>query len=326
MRKIYNDIDEKNKYISLICKSLESDIKNLASGSVQKFIRAKYLENFNIPIPTTDAAIKSWVDKISKPFDEKNSKENRIKELEEQVQTRIKEITENEDCDELELGSICQIKSGKRLPKSNALMDHKTQNPYLRIVDMQNRSINLNSIKYIDDLTKQQISKYIITDKDIYVSIAGTTGLVGIIPKELNNANLTENAVRLILKNYSKNMQHFLMYNLFYNATELFLSNTFKTTIPKLSIERLSAIKIPIPKDQTLITALNPLFLEIEKLQDEVKQAETLYKQYLDELGNAAIKKDSSIPTTPAIPNLQGTAKNQESRIFAAKRKAATTT
>ena len=136
---------------------LENYFKSMASGSVQKFLRAKQLISLDIPIPTTDACIKFWVDKISKPFDEKNSKENRIKELEEQVQTRIKEITENEDCDELELGSICQIKSGKRLPKSNALMDHKTQNPYLRIVDMQNRSINLNSIKYIDDLTKQQI-------------------------------------------------------------------------------------------------------------------------------------------------------------------------
>ena len=61
-------------------------------GSTIKHLKKDMLINFNIPIPTSDDQIQYWVNKISKPYDEKITKEKRVKELEEEIQNRIKEI------------------------------------------------------------------------------------------------------------------------------------------------------------------------------------------------------------------------------------------
>ena len=71
-----------NKWIFIYCKSQEEFFMNSCKGSVQKFIRAKQFEDLQIPIPKSEDKITEWVDKISKPYDEKNNKQNKIKELE----------------------------------------------------------------------------------------------------------------------------------------------------------------------------------------------------------------------------------------------------
>jgi hypothetical protein len=51
----------------------------------------------------------------------------------------------------------------------------------------------------------------------------------------------------------------------------------------------LKQIKIKIPKDKSLITALEPLFNEVEKLEELIKNDEKLFKEYLEELAKDAI-------------------------------------
>ena len=91
-----------NKWIFIYCKSQEEFFMNSCKGSVQKFIRAKQFEDLQIPIPKSKDKITEWVNKISKPYDEKNNKQNKIKELETYIQNKIKDITDNEECDEVE--------------------------------------------------------------------------------------------------------------------------------------------------------------------------------------------------------------------------------
>ncbi len=83
------------------------------------------------------------------------------------------------------------IKGGKRLPSGRSLLNDKTNHPYLRIVDMKNNTIIDDDIHYISEDVFAKIKQYIITDKDLYITIAGTIGNVGIIPSKYNNANLT---------------------------------------------------------------------------------------------------------------------------------------
>ena len=49
-------------------------------------------------------------------------------------------------------------------------------------------------------------------------------------------------------------------------------------------------IKIPVP-DKKLITEIEPKFAQIEKLKLDIKDAENRLEQYIEELGNEAIKK-----------------------------------
>ena len=266
------------KYINYHMLTNEFQINlltNITSGSIQKNLNMNLFKNLLLPIPTTDQSILQWVDKISKPFDEKNTKAKRIKELEEQVQTRIKEITENEDCDEVELGSLCQIKTGKLLSKNDAITGD------FNVYGGGGVSFTHNTFN--------------CQGFNILISRVGTNNVLIINEKFY----LTDNGYVLEYKNelYRK----FISYYIFNNKD--IISNIGNGSNQKvISKSKLSLVKIPIPKDQTLITALEPTFLEIEKLQDEVKLAEALYKQYLDELGTSAIKKDSSVPPTTSTP------------------------
>jgi restriction endonuclease S subunit len=97
------------------------------------------------------------------------------------------------------LESLCSIKGGKRLPAGTDFSPTKTAFPYIRVTDFTNGTIRTSQLKYLDEETQKQIARYIINRDDIYISIAGSIGIVGTIPAELDGANLTENAARLIL-------------------------------------------------------------------------------------------------------------------------------
>ena len=94
------------------------------------------------------------------------------------------------------IGDIAQAKGGKRLPKGMGVQDEETGHPYLRVVDFGPDGIDRSEIKFITDEAFEYVSRYIITKDDIYVSIAGTIGRVGIVPDDLSGANLTENAAQ----------------------------------------------------------------------------------------------------------------------------------
>ena len=156
-------------------------------------------------------------------------------------------IIYNNDVEIKTLGEICKYKSGKRLPEGHKLQNDKTPYPYIRISDIDKNSISLNNIKYLSQKTKDIINKYIITINDIYITIAGTIGLIGIIPLELDGANLTENAISISIINNNEILQKYLLYNLQYSQQDELKKNTLGVSIPKLSIERLMTLKIPIP-------------------------------------------------------------------------------
>ena len=82
------------------------------TGSTLKHLSKDYLSNLKVPFPKSKQKITEWVNKISKPYDKKNKNEELIMKLEEQIKNKIKDIGENEDCDDIELGSICQLKDG----------------------------------------------------------------------------------------------------------------------------------------------------------------------------------------------------------------------
>ena len=73
------------------------------NGSVLKNLSKTYLNDLKIPIPQSGQKITEWVEKISRTDDEKLLKEARFTEIEAQVQQRIQEITEHEECEEVEI-------------------------------------------------------------------------------------------------------------------------------------------------------------------------------------------------------------------------------
>ena len=92
---------------------------------------------------------------------------------------------------DVRIGDIADVRGGKCLPKGTSVKNKPTAYPYLRIVDFDEYGINKSNIKFIEEQVQQQISRYRIYEQDIYISIAGTIGRVGIPKSEDRQVNLT---------------------------------------------------------------------------------------------------------------------------------------
>ena len=143
------------------------------------------------------------------------------------------------------LGELCSIKGGKRLPKGKSFADTITPHIYIRVTDMKDHTVLLSSLKYIDEDVYAEIKNYTISSNDLYLTIAGTIGDVGLVPAELDGANLTENAAKLTDIKCSK---QYLMYVLMSSiAQDHFCSRFHQVAQPKLSLETASSTLIPLP-------------------------------------------------------------------------------
>jgi type I restriction enzyme S subunit len=173
---------------------------------------------------------------------------------------------------------FADIKGGKRLPKGKSLLDTKTEYPYIRVTDFNdNGSVDIESIKYLDKDVQEQIKRYIITTKDVYISIAGTIGKTGIISEKLNNANLTENAARLVFKpNFQINNRFIYYFTLSDNFKDQIGLATKTVAQPKLALTRLAEVELPIPtldiqnREVLIFDELSKKFQEI-KIQQQSK-------------------------------------------------------
>ena len=81
---------------------------------------------------------------------------------------------------------------------------------------MKNGTISENDIHYIDNDMYEKIKNYTISKNDLYITIAGTIGEVGVVPERFDNMNLTENAAKFVFNNSLINkywLKYFLISN-----------------------------------------------------------------------------------------------------------------
>lgn len=114
-----------------------------------------------------------------------------------------------EDWNQVSVGELAKVKGGKRLPKGHSLIDSPTPHPYIRVADLLPGKVNGANIKFVPEKVFRPIQNYRIYENDLFISVAGTLGLVGAIPSYLDGANLTENADRVTDIECNR---HYLMY------------------------------------------------------------------------------------------------------------------
>jgi len=173
------------------------------------------------------------------------------------------------------LGEVAEIKGGKRVPKGYSLEEKNNGFPYITVSDMENGTISLSKIRYVPLSVVETIKNYKISTNDIYISVAGTLGLVGIIPKDLENANLTENANKIT--NLKCDQQYLLQYLKTDRLMKLVENVSTIGAQPKLAIYAINAFSVPLPSllEQTKIA--NFLFafdVKIDHCNTQIKKTE----------------------------------------------------
>jgi len=261
------------KYFYYIIPELQKYF--ITNGSTISWLNKTNILNLQLPIPKSEQKIKEWVDKISEPYDKKNKNEKLIKKLEEQVRDTIKDICENEDCDEVELGSLCDI-NNKKIIRYDTSYGKETGN-----------------YKFHTGATdgKYFIDKYNIDKYTIILNKTNGSGKCNIfLDKNISCAKQT-----YICQSINNELETQYIYYYLFDKKDKLEVGYIGACHKNLSSDFLNKFKIKIPKDKQLIKDLEPLFQEIEKLQTEMKKAETQYKELIKELSEEAIPSNKQL-------------------------------
>ena len=202
-------------------------------------------------------------------------KKKLIKEGKIKKEKPLPEITEDEipfdipvDWIWIKLGEIVSVLGGKRIPAGRTLTADNTGYKYIRVSDMKNGSVLAENLLYVPTDIYPSISRYVIHKEDVYITVAGTIGRVGKIPPEVDGANLTENADRLV---FSSIDQDWLIKCLESSLVQQqIIDATTKVGQPKLAIKRIQELLIPLPpltEQKRIVAKLEEILPLCERLK-----------------------------------------------------------
>lgn len=287
MKAIPNDSFLTKDYLFSFLQS--SPIQNYIIGLSQRAagqtgVNKTALENYHIPIPPQSEQ-KRIVEKLDALLTRIDTAIEHLQEsvalksslLQSALDGQFATITER-----MTIDSLAEVKGGKRLPQGEKLSDDVTEHPYIRVADFTDKgTIDLSDIKYISKEIHAQIKRYVISKDDLYISIAGTIGKTGFVPSELDGANLTENAAKLVIKDKRKldlNYLYFFTLTLDFSAQAGLATKTVAQ--PKLALTRLSKIEIPICS----IEEQKILAETIEEFKGKIHKAEDMLLTKIEDL------------------------------------------
>jgi type I restriction enzyme S subunit len=165
---------------------------------------------------------------------------------------------------------VADVKGGKRLPIGKSLSDLPTPHPYIRVADVYMGGVSMNEIKFVPEDAFPPIKNYRIFKEDLFITVAGTLGVVGKIPVELDGANLTENADKLTRIKCNKD---FLLYVL----TSPIIQDLIETegtlgAQPKLALTRIKKFSIPLPRTIEEQQAIAEVLIDTDALITSLDQ------------------------------------------------------
>lgn len=168
----------------------------------------------------------------------------------------------------IKLGEVVSVLGGKRIPAGRTLTADNTGYKYIRVSDMKNGSVLTENLLYVPTDIYPSISRYVIHKEDVYITVAGTIGRVGKIPPEIDGANLTENADRLV---FSIIDQDWLIKCLESSLVQQqIIDATTKVGQPKLAIKRIQELLIPLPplaEQKRIVAKLEEILPLCERLK-----------------------------------------------------------
>ena len=144
------------------------------------------------------------------------------------------------------IDEVCDVLSGKRIPKGETFSPRPTEYRYITVSDMGEKYVSSDALQFITSHTEKQITRYKVRNGDIIISVAGTLGKLNIITPDLDGVNLTENCDRFtnfrgINPEY---LYHVLSSDLIQSQIE---ASKTKNGQPKLALERIRNFVVPVP-------------------------------------------------------------------------------
>ena len=193
------------------------------------------------------------------------------------------------------LGSISDVKGGKRLPKRHSLINIPNSHPYIKVKDMApDKLLKLtDNFEYIENETFNEISQYIVNKGDLIISIVGTIGLTNIIEYSLDNANLTENCAKItnLKKGYNVDYIYYFLNSKI--GQNLIQESTVGAVQKKLPIKNIRDLNIPFPDfdiQNKIVDLLSTIDKKIENCKSINKNlfelSNVIYSDFIKSMDN----------------------------------------
>ena len=287
-------------YLYYLLQKKEEEFKGMGQTGTQANLNTNIVGSTLIAIPTIkeQKKIASILSTVDKQIDNVDALIEKNKELKKGLmqtlltkgightkfkKTEIGEIPEEWEVKKVE--DICEVKGGKRLPKGYQLEDEDNAFPYIRVADMYMGGIKQDDIKYVPRDIVDKIKNYKISKDDLFISVAGTLGIVGQVPDELDGANLTENADKLCNIQINKlYLMKVLQSKIIQSIIE---AEQTKSAQPKLALTRIKEFLIPIPSDREQVKIASILVEVDEKInvyENKKNKLEMLKKGLMQKL------------------------------------------
>ena len=271
-----------NEFLSFMVNYL--NIQPFIGGDARGKLTKAILEQLGIPLPPLpeQKKIAHILSTVQRAIEEQERIIQTTTELKKALMNKLfTEGLRNESQKQTQIGpvpkswqvttidDVTEVKGGKRLSQGDKLVEQDTGFPYIRVTDFNEFSVDVRGLLFLTEKAQRQISRYIINRDDVYISIAGSIGITGMIPPELDGANLTENAARLIAKDSAQLYPRFLMYWLASHHCQAEIkAQTVKNAQPKLALARIKSLKIPLPSPDEQIEIAGLLDLAGRKTSD----------------------------------------------------------
>ena len=264
-------------------------VEQTATGSTRKRIGLDNLKNLPFVVPKVEeqrkiANVLSSIDELitvqSRKLEAlKAHKKGLLQHLfpaegETVPKLRFPEFRDAREWEHKPLRELSDVKGGKRIPKGSTLKTEKTDFPYIRVSDMYMGGVDTSSVLYISKDIEKTIKRYKISKDDLFITVAGTIGIVGEIPDELHNANLTENANKIVIKAVVK--KYLMQFLVSEAAQNLIISSITNNAQPKLALERIRSFQIPVPSPEEQQKIANCLTSIDELITVQAQKLDTL--------------------------------------------------
>lgn len=272
--------NENTDYLFLyyLLKYNKETIEHMGSGTTFKEVSGNTMKGIHVKVPVSieeQRKIVGVLDALDTKIED-NEKIN--KNLEQQAMAIFNNaIEQSKSVTYVELGSLADVKGGKRLPKGANLMSIPNSHPYVRVRDLNDvvfASLSAN-YEYVDDETQKTISRYITTTDDVLISIVGTIGLTAIVDKSLNMANLTENCVK-VTNLHGISPEYLLLYLRSQHGSEEIKKGTVGAVQAKLPIKNIQALSVPLLPQSDLQSLNDTLKVLFNQLSINVAESKCL--------------------------------------------------
>lgn len=257
------------------------DFEKYGRGTIGKNgnLNQEILKSIQIPIPTNPQDTERWVARISEPYDKMKAAQELLANVESEVSQEVKRIAEEEECVEHKLGDLCKkITNGKTNSKS---VSNTGEIPFYAAT--ASNPIGSHCKHDFDGDDYMLFAKSGGNSKSIFGNQLGigkfwrvsgkTSANIAMIRYDFKCGKKVRNYVCEFLKNKLFTIQK---------------SAKYSTGNGNINLDDMNQLKIPIPRDESLIEALQPKFQQIEDLKKEIAELDAQYKAEIDALRKAA--------------------------------------